>query len=1332
MKSKTQLLAAGLIASVSLTMSSCQDEDFGYTAEQIAYHTNFEKAFASYKNVETWDFSTYNLHNLGLEGGPSFHGKTRAGEPVATVIEGDRWFNVPTGISDWLNSDLKEGDDNRTKGTKDFVLRMPDDHDILIIPIYQGQAGLVWNLGIKDETTTSEEIIWEKSHHIQTKGDDGNWYDMKDGSGNYITNYNDGHTVGKTIRSRAIRIDHTRFSGYFSLFLQLENLDEGYRNDPYRTFEQDFASRSIQSSTQGMMLALTSIDQNSEFAKNVFDELKSSFFSDTKNFMFLGCEDSDISKHDIGNGKVEGGDWDMNDVVFLIVGLSSENVRPNYEELVRKRYMIEDLGGTFDFDFNDIVIDVEQVTDLRNGTKTQKASLRHLCGTIPWSVKIGDTQFGKYPGRNGGCSEGGDGYDPATDLDTYGSIINATVTGWDPDANNIVVTSWPQSAGSDGWTDTERTQDTFLKEADGETYTFAEGGKIPYIIACDPTINWMPESIQIPQDWVSLWKKDIVQVANRLSIQQSTLYVIKSGTDADRVRTIEYSTNSPANVLIECVSASPQGGTAPLMSQDKENQTLTFTADASSTTVGTYLYRIAQAETKYYEGKEIMLTVRVLNEALQINTFTVTPEHLSVEIGQSGVFRYSQGGSGEVSVDEVENVTTTINTTTKEITVQVAEDVPAGTMFVLHVRQAEDAIYYDADKAVTVTVRAPAAHLTPGAVDVWSGINGEINWDVNGKKGIFVGTGNAPGDAPSVINVNCNFDLADHVGEQLIVNVSSNDYNSAKYSVRDRNWGQHSGYDGEMDLPGDFAITITQEMVDKGIFITGKGYTVERITLDCTTNHKGEPIQDVTHLAEGNTVIYDGSAVNTGNWKNRVQLVTNKFQDVQVGDLLIVHVGDELYDTSVLSIRYNNWNQIDGIDEATVITGDYALEITESLLSVFKNNDVYVVGKYVEVTKVTVQRPQVAVTGVSLNANTLTLTIGETNQLTATVNPTNASNKNVTWSSSNTSVATVNNGLVTAVAAGNATITVTTEDGSRTATCEVTVNAPVLVSSVTVSGGTEVSIGSTLQLSASVLPVDAANKTLTWSSSDTNLATVDQNGLVTGKAAGEVTITAKANDGSNVQNSVTITVKAVPVTSITINSSSDEVSVNGTLQLSAVINPSNATNKEVTWSSSDDTKAVVDQTGKVTGVSEADEVTITATAQDGSGQTASKTIRVVQASAVSLLNDPVTASGSNGNQELTLSLPNGETLMSLCNNEFIHKLSIAITTNGSPCFTNVKGQGWSDIWSGNTTINGSGTIEVDLTESTINSIANNKNKITMLWSDADYTVTITFGSITIE
>jgi uncharacterized protein YjdB len=159
----------------------------------------------------------------------------------------------------------------------------------------------------------------------------------------------------------------------------------------------------------------------------------------------------------------------------------------------------------------------------------------------------------------------------------------------------------------------------------------------------------------------------------------------------------------------------------------------------------------------------------------------------------------------------------------------------------------------------------------------------------------------------------------------------------------------------------------------------------------------------------------------------------------------------------------------------------------------------------------------VAVTGVTMSATSLTVSLGSTALLTATVAPANASNKNVSWTSSNPLIATVNaTGLVTGVGAGNATITVTTADASKTATCIVSVvTGNIPVTGVTMNPTTAaVNVGTTAQLAAIVSPANATNKAVSWSSSSSLIATVNSTGLVTGVAVGSATITVTTLDGA--------------------------------------------------------------------------------------------------------------------------------------------------------------------------------------------------------------------------
>ena len=244
---------------------------------------------------------------------------------------------------------------------------------------------------------------------------------------------------------------------------------------------------------------------------------------------------------------------------------------------------------------------------------------------------------------------------------------------------------------------------------------------------------------------------------------------------------------------------------------------------------------------------------------------------------------------------------------------------------------------------------------------------------------------------------------------------------------------------------------------------------------------------------------------------------------------------------------------------------------------------------------VTVSKKIIPVTSVTLNKTSLALTEQETFQLSATVSPDNATDKTVTWSSSNTAIATVSsNGLVTAVQEGSATITA--KAGDKTATCTVTVSKKVIpVTSVSLNKTSlALTEQETFQLSATVSPDNATDKTVTWSTANAAIATVSENGLVTAVAEGSATITAKAGD-KTATCAVTVSKKVIPVTSVTLNKTSLTLTEQETFQLSATVSPDNATDKIVTWSSSNTAIATVSQDGLVSAIA-VGSTTITATA----------------------------------------------------------------------------------------------------------------------------------------
>ncbi len=236
------------------------------------------------------------------------------------------------------------------------------------------------------------------------------------------------------------------------------------------------------------------------------------------------------------------------------------------------------------------------------------------------------------------------------------------------------------------------------------------------------------------------------------------------------------------------------------------------------------------------------------------------------------------------------------------------------------------------------------------------------------------------------------------------------------------------------------------------------------------------------------------------------------------------------------------------------------------------------------------------VTGIALNFTSFIIDLSETKQLSVTYYPSDATeNMEVTWTSSNEEVATVDdNGLVTPVSAGTAIITA--QVGEFTDTVTVTVE-PIYVYSVEISAETDgMRVGDRMQLSAEVLPAEATDKTLTWSSNNEAVAIVDASGVVTAMGTGNVEITASACDGSGAYDLYTIVVwpQIFEVTDISLNKSELEINVGETYRLEATITPDNATDKEVEWTSSDETVVTVDSAGLIS-ARKVGQATITAT-----------------------------------------------------------------------------------------------------------------------------------------
>lgn len=259
------------------------------------------------------------------------------------------------------------------------------------------------------------------------------------------------------------------------------------------------------------------------------------------------------------------------------------------------------------------------------------------------------------------------------------------------------------------------------------------------------------------------------------------------------------------------------------------------------------------------------------------------------------------------------------------------------------------------------------------------------------------------------------------------------------------------------------------------------------------------------------------------------------------------------------------------------------------------------------------KKKTVKVTSVTLNKKTATIIKGQKLTLRATLNPKNTTQKSLRWSTSNKKVATVNaKGVVNGVKKGKATITVKVKGTSKKATCKVTVKDPVKVSKITMNvKSATIYEGATKTLKVTYAPKNTTQKSLSWSTSNKKVATVSSLGIVKGVKKGTATITATVK-GTSKKATCKITVKAKPVVKVSALAFSVKEKTMGqgdVYQTKLSISPSNATNKGVTYTSSNSSIAMVDSKGKVTAKKVGDTI-ITATAKDGSGKKATMKVHV--------------------------------------------------------------------------------------------------------------------------
>lgn len=345
----------------------------------------------------------------------------------------DDYINVEDGLFEFLRTTLPAGQYHRNLGTP-FIMTVPYN-SFDIIPVYQGVASFTWDLHLM---VGDEDIkFWSKGQNFRVSNDGQNYIDLNSGSAGWW----------KYVKTKSFSFSNLEVGAPMYFVLSGPN--------------------SVSSSLNGGMIALSNYP-------------RPDFLEDDQEIMAICIEDCGT-----------GGDGDMDELVFLIVG-HPEVPKPidittkTLTETISKRYMMEDLGDTDDFDFNDVVVDVTQscqvtyeitngkITNTTRSTPTQKAYVRAMGGTLDFSINIGETSWTKS----------GEGFNFKEMINTkepdYDKVLaEFDVYGWDPDSNNVAITV-KQKAGEKNGNEIS----TF------NTISFPAKGEVPLIIATDLSEDW--------------------------------------------------------------------------------------------------------------------------------------------------------------------------------------------------------------------------------------------------------------------------------------------------------------------------------------------------------------------------------------------------------------------------------------------------------------------------------------------------------------------------------------------------------------------------------------------------------------------------------------------------------------------------------------------------------------------------------------------------------------------------------------------------------------------------------------------------------------------------
>ena len=472
MKTKISILM-GCMATVGLAFMSCSKDnlyDSNAAAKQVEaeYAANFVKKYGEINPNQTWDFATMtpsiSLPSSGASARVTRGDNATVDDPTLghMSIEQDViqyvWDNLPMGIN---NDGLGRAFTMKTTG-----------NPFTIVPIFQGCASYYWELWMWVDGLGHKKI-WTKGDDFKFRKANTNDAWSKPGIGKQGMR-RDGGPYEVYAPSYTYNIATKDLDMYFYLKVWTSSAHyENYMNGSNLSADQPSYSTSL-----------------NNFMLDLQNAVKPTNLPEGNEVTIIGCEDVTTS----------GSDRDFEDLVFMVYGKPVPPTKRVVEviEETGKRYMMEDLGDTDDFDFNDVVVDVmnrkkityiypsleaTQWTSKTEEQLPQQAIIRAAGGTIDFTLTIGETPWTKSkklnPSQMVNTGVNGGKIDPYAELDKF------EVTGWDPEDNNVSVTVNGRGDNKEGVL----------------TITFPKKGEAPKIIAVDFKDAWMTEREEVPSTW---------------------------------------------------------------------------------------------------------------------------------------------------------------------------------------------------------------------------------------------------------------------------------------------------------------------------------------------------------------------------------------------------------------------------------------------------------------------------------------------------------------------------------------------------------------------------------------------------------------------------------------------------------------------------------------------------------------------------------------------------------------------------------------------------------------------------------------------------------------